>query len=102
MINCESVLVSVIICTWSIHEGCHVNDWPNSCQANFMIGSQGCEPCATGSYGCYCSVRCLDNTYGQGCYHVCNCSADEYCDPVEGCTINGSTINQTKELHNTT
>lgn len=52
--------------------------------------------CATGSYGCNCSVRCLDNTYGQGCYHVCNCSADEYCDPVEGCTINGSTINQTK------
>lgn len=49
--------------------------------------------CVIGSYGCNCFVWCLDNIYGQGCYYVCNCFVDEYCDFVEGCIINGSIIN---------
>lgn len=70
--------------------GCHVNDWPHSCQANFMIGPQSCEPCESGRYGCNCSESCPDNTFGQGCYHICKCSDDEFCNHVTGCTKNSS------------
>uniref|UniRef100_A0A8W8K4C3 MEGF10_11 n=1 Tax=Magallana gigas TaxID=29159 RepID=A0A8W8K4C3_MAGGI len=74
--------------------GCHVNDWPHSCQANFIIGAQSCEPCESGRYGCNCSKYCPDNTYGQGCYHVCKCSDDEFCNHVTGCTKKSSVLTE--------
>ncbi|XP_052714697.1 multiple epidermal growth factor-like domains protein 10 [Crassostrea angulata] len=74
--------------------GCHVNDWPHSCQANFIVGAQRCEPCESGRYGCNCSDFCPDNTYGSGCYQVCNCSDEEFCDHVNGCTKNSTTVSK--------
>nr|XP_034335809.1 protein draper-like [Crassostrea gigas]XP_034335810.1 protein draper-like [Crassostrea gigas] len=84
------VLTVFLVPVLSNDGGCHVNDWPHSCQANFIIGPQSCEPCKSGRYGCNCSKYCPDNTYGQGCYHVCKCSDDEFCNHVRGCTKNSS------------
>ncbi|XP_056018597.1 uncharacterized protein LOC125663986 isoform X2 [Ostrea edulis] len=64
---------------------CHVNNWPLSCEANFKVGPDKCEPCKAGKYGCNCSQDCTVNTYGLNCYFKCNCSVDELCDPAVGC-----------------
>ncbi|XP_056013184.1 uncharacterized protein LOC130046482 [Ostrea edulis] len=64
---------------------CHVNNWPLSCEANFKVGPDKCEPCEAGKYGCNCSQDCTVNTYGLNCYLKCNCSVDELCDPAVGC-----------------
>lgn len=98
---------------------------PHSCQANFRIGPQRCErkivnftnrfffgiqscryrsiniylfdisACESGSYGCNCSEPCPYGTYGQGCYVVCYCSDEQFCDPVVGCTNNNTTTDIT-------
>ena len=38
-----------------------------------------------GRYGCNCSEKCPDNLYGWACSAYCDCSIDEFCDPVVGC-----------------
>lgn len=86
------ILCACLLFVCSIKGGCHVNDWPHSCQANFRIGPQKCEPCESGSYGCNCSEPCPGGTYGQRCYHVCDCSDDQSCDPVVGCTNSSTTL----------
>nr|XP_034335805.1 uncharacterized protein LOC117692360 isoform X1 [Crassostrea gigas] len=86
-----SILAVLSLHVCDINGGCHVNNWPHSCQANFRIGPQRCEPCESGSYGCNCSEPCPDGRYGQGCYHVCDCSDEQFCDPVVGCTNNNTT-----------
>ncbi|XP_078338918.1 uncharacterized protein LOC144627032 [Crassostrea virginica] len=58
---------------------------PHSCSANFRIGKQRCEPCESGRFGCNGSENCPVNSYGPGCYTLCDCPEDEYCDPVVGC-----------------
>lgn len=89
------ILAALSLYVSNINGGCHVNDWPHSCQANFRIGPQRCEPCESGSYGCNCSEPCPYGTYGQGCYHVCDCSDKQLCDPVVGCTNNSRTTDTT-------
>nr|XP_034302245.1 uncharacterized protein LOC117681505 [Crassostrea gigas] len=89
------ILAALSLYVSNINGGCHVNDWPHSCQANFRIGPQRCEPCESGSYGCNCSEPCPYGTYGQGCYHVCDCSDEQFCDPVVGCTNNSRTVDNT-------
>ncbi|XP_065935503.1 uncharacterized protein [Magallana gigas] len=90
MAYCIVIALLMVVVHYS-DGGCHVNDWPHSCQANFRIGPQRCEPCESGSYGCNCSEPCPYGTYGQGCYHVCDCSDEQFCDPVVGCTNNTTT-----------
>ncbi|XP_052714698.1 uncharacterized protein LOC128187990 [Crassostrea angulata] len=90
-----SILAVLSLHVCKINGGCHVNDWPHSCQANFRIGPQRCEPCESGSYGCNCSEPCPYGTYGQGCYHVCDCSDEQFCDPLVGCTNNSRTTDIT-------
>ncbi|XP_052714703.1 uncharacterized protein LOC128187996 [Crassostrea angulata] len=89
------ILAALSLYVSNINGGCHANDWPHSCQANFRIGPQRCEPCESGSYGCNCSEPCPYGTYGQGCYHVCDCSDEQFCDPVVGCTNNSRTVDNT-------
>ncbi|XP_065935505.1 multiple epidermal growth factor-like domains protein 10 isoform X2 [Magallana gigas] len=90
-----SILAVLSLHVCDINGGCHVNNWPHSCQANFRIGPQRCELCESGSYGCNCSEPCPYGTYGQGCYHVCDCSDEQFCDPVVGCTNNSRTVDNT-------
>eukprot|EP00105_Crassostrea_gigas_P005795 XP_011419508.1 PREDICTED: protein draper isoform X1 [Crassostrea gigas] len=94
-----SILAVLSLHVCNINGGCHVNDWPHSCQANFRIGPQRCEPCESGSYGCNCSEPCPYGTYGQGCYHVCDCSDEQFCDPVVGCTNNSRTVDITPDTY---
>ncbi|XP_062566550.1 uncharacterized protein LOC134228874 isoform X1 [Saccostrea cucullata] len=85
------VLTTVLVkLLQSADGGCHVNKWPYSCEANFRIGPEKCEPCEPGRYGCNCSQICTPGTFGLNCYFTCNCS-DEVCDPKVGCT----SINET-------
>lgn len=37
-----------------------------------------------------CSMTCPNNYFGCLCKIPCNCSNDQYCDPVKGCIANNS------------
>ena len=62
---------------------------------SFCTYSRVISACESGSYGCNCSEPCPYGTYGQGCYHVCDCSDEQFCDPVVGCTNNSRTTDIT-------
>nr|XP_022345125.1 uncharacterized protein LOC111137773 isoform X1 [Crassostrea virginica] len=78
------ILIFVIRWVHSAKADCVVSDWPRSCEANFKVGPEKCEPCESGKYGCNCSHDC-NGSYGLNCYFICDCLGDQYCHPVLGC-----------------
>ncbi|XP_061196789.1 uncharacterized protein LOC133205063 [Saccostrea echinata] len=96
------VIIILITTVYNSDGGCHVNNWPHSCEANFRIGPEKCEPCESGRYGCNCSQVCTTGTFGLNCYFTCNCSDDESCDPSLGCIkINNTTVFTTPRTNST-
>ena len=45
----------------------------------------GCKECPPGTFGVNCSGICPNKHYGRLCKNECDCSSDEYCDPIKGC-----------------
>lgn len=64
---------------------CRQHDGSNRCCSNFRQEGQNCVPCV-GSFGVNCSGRCADGFFGYGCLSRCNCSGDQTCDIIVGCT----------------
>ncbi|XP_062600206.1 cell death abnormality protein 1-like [Saccostrea cucullata] len=91
MVFHKDIITILLTTVCNIDGGCHVNNWPYSCEANFRKGPEKCEPCEPGRYGCNCSQICPTGTFGLNCYFTCNCSDDEACDPKIGCSFSNET-----------
>ncbi|XP_056018118.1 uncharacterized protein LOC125672761 [Ostrea edulis] len=61
---------------------------PLRCCPNYRQVDTFCNPCDTGTFGHNCSEGCVYGSYGFGCSKKCNCSRDQFCDAVTGCSYN--------------
>lgn len=55
------------------------------CCPNYIYQNRKCEACPSGKFGQDCSLPCLTNYYGVQCKHMCNCTGNTTCDPINGC-----------------
>lgn len=57
------------------------------CQNSFWLFIMFLE-CPAGTMGPNCSITCPPGYHGRLCMEDCDCSQDQYCDPVSGCKQN--------------
>ncbi|XP_056018402.1 uncharacterized protein LOC130046566 isoform X1 [Ostrea edulis] len=64
---------------------------PLRCCPNYRRDGTFCNPCDVGTYGHNCSGGwCVYGSYGFGCLKKCNCSRDQFCDVITGCSYNNT------------
>ncbi|XP_056018305.1 uncharacterized protein LOC130054054 [Ostrea edulis] len=69
---------------------------PLRCCPNYRRDGTFCNPCDEGTYGHNCSGgQCIYGSYGFGCLKKCNCSRDQFCDVITGCSYNTSDETET-------
>ncbi|XP_052718425.1 uncharacterized protein LOC128190423 [Crassostrea angulata] len=55
------------------------------CCTNYFEVNGTCKECPAGTMGPNCSIPCPPGYHGRLCLWDCDCSKDQYCDPVSGC-----------------
>lgn len=58
----------------------------------YLILPQKIEECEPGTTDENCSLTCPPDYFGLQCREQCNCSPDEYCDPINGCLANSTLV----------
>lgn len=58
------------------------------CCTNYFEVNGTCKECPAGAMGPNCSITCPPGYHGRLCLEDCDCSQDQYCDPVSGCKQN--------------
>lgn len=50
------------------------------------------QECPAGKFGLNCGATCPSNYHGLFCEEKCHCTDGQYCDSINGCIQNASTL----------